>query len=52
VAGKTIGTLSRKRTAARVKLRGSKPVTVRIVMRLKSGRTVTDTRRYRPCLKA
>ncbi len=51
VAGRTVARLARGRQGARVRLRGHKPVLVRIVMRLRSGRTVVDTRRYRPCVR-
>lgn len=51
VDGRRVTTLRGARTAARVSLVASKPrtATVRLVMRLKSGRQVTDTRRFRLC---
>ena len=51
VGGRLVARLRRGKTAARIDLRG-RPlgrVTVRIVMRLDNGRTVTDVRHYRPC---
>jgi trypsin len=51
VAGRRVATLRGGRRSARVSLAGGKPrtVTVKIVMRLKSGRQVTDTRRLKVC---
>ncbi len=51
VNGKTVGRFTPKRRAVRVKLRGRNPVVVKIVMRTRSGRTITDVRRYRLCLR-
>ncbi|HYF26882.1 MAG TPA: CocE/NonD family hydrolase, partial [Baekduia sp.] len=51
VGGETVARLSRKRSRARVSLTGrpGRRVAVRIVMRLRDGRTVTDVRRLRVC---
>ena len=51
VGGRVVARLRHGADSARVNLRGrpQRTVTVRIVMRLSSGRTVTDTRRYHPC---
>lgn len=53
VGGKRVATVrgAKVRKAVTVDLRGFKSatVTVKIVMRLKSGKTVSDTRRYRTC---
>ena len=51
VAGKRAARLRPGRSAVRISLRGRAKgrYTVRIVMRLKSGRRVVDTRRYRTC---
>jgi len=49
--GKRVRTLRGRRTSAPITLRGLPKgiVTVRIVMRTKSGKRVVDTRRYRTC---
>lgn len=49
--GRTVGRFGRSGTA-RITLRGkgTRPVTVRIVMKLKDGRTRTEIRRYRVCV--
>ncbi|HEU4979480.1 MAG TPA: CocE/NonD family hydrolase [Solirubrobacteraceae bacterium] len=51
VDGRLVRRLGRHAAAVRIDLRGRRGgrVTVRIVMRLRSGRTVVDTRRYRLC---
>jgi hypothetical protein len=52
VAGKRVTTLRHGRTSARISLKGKAKgrYTVRIIMRLKSGRRVVDTRHYRTCV--
>ncbi len=54
VDGRRVATLSPNRTRARVSLRGRprQRVTVRIVMTLRGGETVTDTRRFQVCTRA
>ncbi|WP_354699515.1 hypothetical protein DSM112329_05232 [Paraconexibacter sp. AEG42_29] len=51
VAGKRLTTLRSGKTSTRVVLPAGKPrtVTVKLVMRLKSGKQVTDTRRFKVC---
>jgi predicted acyl esterase len=51
VSGRRVARFAHGRSAVRVSLRGraNGRYTVRIVMRLKSGRRVVDTRRYRTC---
>lgn len=51
VGGRTVARIRPGRRTARVDLRGrpAGPVRVRIVMRLRGGRSVTDTRTYRLC---
>jgi len=51
LGGRTVARLRRGRHGARIRLRGNQPVVVRIIMRLRSGRTVVDARRYRPCVR-
>jgi ABC-2 type transport system ATP-binding protein len=47
----TVGRFRRGRTTARISIRGKgvRPVTIRIVMSLKSGRTAVDTRKLEVC---
>lgn len=47
----TVGLVKRGRTSTRISIRGKgvRPVTVRIVMTLKSGRRVVETRKYEIC---
>jgi predicted acyl esterase len=51
VGGRRVATIRRPRSGARVSFQGRRPgtVVVRIVMRLRNGRSVTDVRRYRLC---
>lgn len=51
VGGRHLRTLRSGKTSTRIVLPAGKPrtVTVKLVMRLKSGRKVTDTRRYKVC---
>jgi predicted acyl esterase len=53
VAGRTVARLTGTRTSARVVLNGRAKgtVVVKLVLKLRSGRTVTDVRRYRVCTK-
>lgn len=51
--GKRVGRLTRRHRSMRISLKGSpkRTTVVRIRMKLKGGRKVTDTRVYHPCTR-